>query len=82
MCVYATTAHRNSSSRNSIQPQHLPNCVTHSLPEEQVREIAKQLVRALHYLHANRIIHRDMKPQVCIATIRKRINKFKRCYFI
>ncbi|GAB2264965.1 hypothetical protein Dimus_000036 [Dionaea muscipula] len=33
------------------------------LPEEQVRAIAKQLVRALHYLHSNRIIHRDMKPQ-------------------
>ncbi|XVE68757.1 hypothetical protein DITRI_Ditri09bG0095100 [Diplodiscus trichospermus] len=33
------------------------------LPEEQVQAIAKQLVRALHYLHSNRIIHRDMKPQ-------------------
>ncbi|KAL8142701.1 hypothetical protein V2J09_015733 [Rumex salicifolius] len=33
------------------------------LPEEQVRAISKQLVRALHYLHSNRIIHRDMKPQ-------------------
>jgi fused-like protein len=34
-----------------------------SLPEEEVQKIAKQLVRALHYLHHNRIIHRDMKPQ-------------------
>ncbi|XP_050212738.1 serine/threonine-protein kinase TIO [Mercurialis annua] len=34
-----------------------------SLPEEQVQAIAKQLVTALHYLHSNRIIHRDMKPQ-------------------
>lgn len=33
------------------------------LPEEEVGSIAKQLVRALFYLHSHRIIHRDMKPQ-------------------
>ncbi|KAK1599214.1 hypothetical protein QYE76_016888 [Lolium multiflorum] len=33
------------------------------LPEEQVQAIAKQLVKSLYYLHSNRIIHRDMKPQ-------------------
>ncbi|EER12356.1 protein kinase, putative [Perkinsus marinus ATCC 50983] len=33
------------------------------LPESQVRRIAQQLVKALHYLHSNRVIHRDMKPQ-------------------
>lgn len=33
------------------------------LPEECVARIGKQLVRALHYLHSNGVIHRDMKPQ-------------------
>ncbi|XP_068186440.1 serine/threonine-protein kinase 36 [Antennarius striatus] len=33
------------------------------LPESRVREIACQLVSALHYLHSHRILHRDMKPQ-------------------
>eukprot|EP00039_Didymoeca_costata_P013798 m.215018 g.215018 ORF g.215018 m.215018 type:complete len:1222 (-) comp15874_c0_seq3:1529-5194(-) len=33
------------------------------LPLEQVREVAQQLVSALHYLHSHRIMHRDMKPQ-------------------
>ncbi|CAN1336005.1 Serine/threonine-protein kinase TIO [Linum perenne] len=44
------------------------------LPEEQVQAIAKQLVRALYYLHSNRIIHRDMKPQnilICSDSIVK-----------
>lgn len=33
------------------------------LPENVVQSIAKQLIKALHYLHSHRVIHRDMKPQ-------------------
>ena len=33
------------------------------LPESEVQLIAQQLVKALDYLHSNRVIHRDMKPQ-------------------
>ena len=33
------------------------------MSEEQIRQIAIQLGQALYYLHKNRIIHRDMKPQ-------------------
>ncbi|CAM8993226.1 unnamed protein product [Rhodiola kirilowii] len=43
------------------------------LPEEQVQAIAKQLVRALHYLHSNRIIHRDMKPQNILIGARSNV---------
>lgn len=41
----------------------------HTLPEGEIQKIAKQLVRALQYLHSNRIIHRDMKPQVSHRSI-------------
>ncbi|XP_066467725.1 serine/threonine-protein kinase 36 isoform X2 [Tiliqua scincoides] len=34
-----------------------------NLPEEQVQDIASQLISALYYLHSHRILHRDMKPQ-------------------
>lgn len=33
------------------------------LSEEQIKKIAIQVAHALNYLHQNRIIHRDMKPQ-------------------
>ncbi|VDN09171.1 unnamed protein product [Dibothriocephalus latus] len=33
------------------------------LPEDVIRSVSAQLVSALFYLHAHRILHRDMKPQ-------------------
>ena len=33
------------------------------LPEYRVQELAGDLVSALHYLHSNRVLHRDIKPQ-------------------
>ena len=33
------------------------------MSESQIKKIARQLAHSLFYLHKNRIIHRDMKPQ-------------------
>ena len=37
------------------------------LPEAQVQLIARQLVEAFFYLHSQKIMHRDMKPQNVIV---------------
>lgn len=44
-----------------------------SLPEEEIRSIACQLTHALHYLHSNRVIHRDMKPQNVLVGANSRV---------
>ena len=44
-----------------------------ALPEDEVRSIARQLVHALHYLHSNRVIHRDMKPQNVLLGANSRV---------
>ena len=37
------------------------------LPEAEVSNIGRQLVKALNYLHSEKVIHRDMKPQKCTS---------------
>lgn len=44
-----------------------------ALPESAVQPIAVQLVRALHYLHSQRVIHRDMKPQNVLIGANSRV---------
>jgi fused-like protein len=44
-----------------------------ALPESEVQLIAKQMIAALHYLHSNRIIHRDMKPQNILISPDKKV---------
>lgn len=43
------------------------------LPEDEIRKISIQLTQALHVLHANRIIHRDMKPQNILIGAKQQI---------
>ncbi|OQR88028.1 protein kinase [Achlya hypogyna] len=43
------------------------------LPEDEIKKIAVQLLQALYYLHSNRIIHRDMKPQNILVGTKQQI---------
>lgn len=48
------------------------------LPEDQVQKIVWDLVSALFYLHSNRVLHRDLKPQNILLDIK---NHAKLCDF-
>ena len=40
----------------------------------QAKEIIYQLLLALEYCHANRVIHRDLKPQNILIDSREKLN--------
>lgn len=48
------------------------------LPEDRVQKIVWDLVSALHYLHSNRVLHRDLKPQNILIDLQ---NRAKLCDF-
>ena len=50
-----------------------PHAHAHAHALTQVRKIARQLVQALHYLHSNRVMHRDMKPQNVLLDANNRV---------
>lgn len=35
------------------------------LPEVEVREITRQVLKGLDFMHSSRFAHRDLKPNVC-----------------
>lgn len=53
-------------------------CKVGFLPEDQVQKIVWDLVSALFYLHSNRVLHRDLKPQNILLDIK---NHAKLCDF-
>ncbi|KAL1488541.1 hypothetical protein ABEB36_015005 [Hypothenemus hampei] len=48
------------------------------LMEEKVQQIVWDLVSALYYLHSNRVLHRDLKPQNILLDVK---NRAKLCDF-
>ncbi len=53
---HSLTKSKSSSSSSSNRRRR-------TLPEAKVRSVACDVLSALHFLHSNRILHRDVKPQ-------------------
>ena len=55
------SSHKHLHAAGDLNDE-LDNCDSPGLAEERVRDIARQLLLALHYLHTRNIVHRDLKP--------------------
>ncbi|XP_043493812.1 cyclin-dependent kinase 4-like isoform X1 [Polistes fuscatus] len=52
---------------------YISSCSETGIPSEIVRQMFKEILHGIEFLHSHRIIHRDLKPQNLLVTAERRI---------